>query len=118
MKNEGEKRHGKWILRKTFEKKIPTQIAWREKSPMQDGSGTSGLTNLFESIIGNDKFEEQKKKIKQSDGVVIRSKESMYYYDIFRKFYDNPSSDGKKFYFCCNGCRRIFIKKPRKYKNN
>ena len=26
--------------------------------------------------------------------------------------------DGKKFYFCCNGCRRIFIKKPRKYKNN
>ncbi|MDH3735955.1 MAG: YHS domain-containing protein [Nitrosopumilus sp.] len=26
--------------------------------------------------------------------------------------------DGKNFYFCCNGCRRIFIKKPRKYKNN
>jgi len=26
--------------------------------------------------------------------------------------------DGKKFYFCCNGCRRIFVKKPRKYKNN
>jgi len=26
--------------------------------------------------------------------------------------------DGKKFYFCCNGCRRIFIRKPRKYKKN
>jgi len=26
--------------------------------------------------------------------------------------------DGKNFYFCCNGCRKIFIKKPRKYKNN
>ena len=26
--------------------------------------------------------------------------------------------DGEKFYFCCNGCRQIFIKKPRKYKNN
>ena len=25
---------------------------------------------------------------------------------------------GKNFYFCCNGCRKIFIKKPRKYKNN
>jgi len=25
---------------------------------------------------------------------------------------------GKKFHFCCNGCRKIFIKKPRKYKNN
>ena len=26
--------------------------------------------------------------------------------------------DGKKYYFCCDGCRKIFIKKPRKYKNN
>ena len=26
--------------------------------------------------------------------------------------------DGKNFYFCCNGCRKIFIKKPRKYKKN
>ncbi len=26
--------------------------------------------------------------------------------------------DGKKYYFCCNGCRRIFIKKPKKYKSN
>jgi len=22
--------------------------------------------------------------------------------------------DGKKFHFCCNGCRRIFVKKPRR----
>jgi YHS domain-containing protein len=26
--------------------------------------------------------------------------------------------NGKNFYFCCDGCRKIFIKKPRKYKNN
>ena len=26
--------------------------------------------------------------------------------------------DGKKYHFCCNGCRRIFIKKPKKYKKN
>ena len=25
---------------------------------------------------------------------------------------------GKSYYFCCNGCRRIFIKKPRKWKKN
>ncbi len=47
VKTEEGRKHGKWILRKTFEKKIPFQIAWREKSPMQDGSGTSGLTNFF-----------------------------------------------------------------------
>ena len=26
--------------------------------------------------------------------------------------------DGKTYYFCCNGCRRIFTKKPRKWKKN
>jgi YHS domain-containing protein len=26
--------------------------------------------------------------------------------------------DGKKIFFCCNGCRRIFLKKPRKWKKN
>lgn len=25
---------------------------------------------------------------------------------------------GKMYYFCCNGCRRIFKKKPRKWKRN
>jgi len=24
--------------------------------------------------------------------------------------------DDKKYYFCCNGCRKIFIKKPKKWK--
>ena len=23
--------------------------------------------------------------------------------------------DGKKYYFCCNGCKRIFVKKPKKF---
>jgi len=26
--------------------------------------------------------------------------------------------DGTKYYFCCNGCRKIFSKKPRKWKKN
>ena len=24
--------------------------------------------------------------------------------------------NGEKYYFCCNGCKKIFIKKPKKYK--
>ncbi|HLA22269.1 MAG TPA: YHS domain-containing protein, partial [Nitrosopumilaceae archaeon] len=23
---------------------------------------------------------------------------------------------GKKYYFCCHGCKRIFVKKPNKWK--
>ena len=96
VRTEGDKRHGKWILRKTFEKKIPMQIAWREKSPMQDGSGTAGLSQLFESIIENSKFEKKKKDVQNSDGVIIRTKESMYYYELFKKSYGIPSSSGER----------------------
>ncbi|GDY15912.1 hypothetical protein LBMAG54_07680 [Nitrosopumilaceae archaeon] len=26
--------------------------------------------------------------------------------------------EGKKLFFCCNGCRKIFIRKPKKWKKN
>jgi len=90
VKEEEGKRHGKWILRKTFEKNIPQQIAWREKSPMQDGSGTVGLTSLFDSIVGEEQFVEKKLTVEKTDGVVIRSRESMHYYEIFKKLYGTP----------------------------
>lgn len=90
VKEERGKREGKWILRKTFEKNIPRQIAWREKSPMQDGSGTVGLTNLFDTIIGEEQFVEKKLTVEKTDGVVIKSRESMHYYEIFKKLYGTP----------------------------
>lgn len=90
VRNEGDKRYGKWILRKTFEKNMPKQIVWREKSPMQDGSGTAGLSNLFDSVISDNVFLEKKKKIEETDEVIIRTKESMYYYEIYRNLYGVP----------------------------
>ena len=93
IKEEKGKRYGKWILRKTFEKHIPLQIAWRRKSPMQEGAGTSGLTNLFESIINEESYVERKLTVEKNDEVVIRSRESMYYYEIFKKLYGSPVND-------------------------
>jgi len=90
VKNEKEKRYGKWILRKTFEKYIPQQVTWREKSPMQDGAGTAGLTNLFDSVIAEEKFIEKKLITEKEDGVIIRSRESMHYYKIFKKLFGTP----------------------------
>jgi len=90
VKNEGDKRYGKWILRKTFEKHIPQQIAWRSKSPMQEGSGTAGLTGLFDSIIGEKQFVEKKLTVESKENVVIRSRESMYYFEIFKKSFGSP----------------------------
>ena len=93
VRNEKGKRHGKWILRKAFEKYIPQQIAWREKSPMQDGSGTAGLTNLFNFIIEEEKFVEKKLTIEKEDNVIIRSRESMHYYEIFKKLFGSPANN-------------------------
>ena len=93
IKQEKETRYGKWILRKTVEKYLPPQIVWRKKSPMQDGAGTVGLTNLFESIINEEKFVEKKLTVKKEDNVVIRSRESMYYYEIYKKLYGIPVND-------------------------
>ena len=90
VKEENGIRHGKWIFRKTIENHIPEQIAWRKKSPMQEGAGTVGLTNLFESIINEEKYVEKKLTIEKNDQVVIRSRESMYYYEIFKKLYGTP----------------------------
>ena len=81
---DGEK-FGKWILRETFEKYLPNNITWREKSPMQDGSGTNNLTGLFNTIITDDIFTQKKTRILEEDGVYIRTKESLHYYECFRK---------------------------------
>ena len=80
-----DKKYGKWILRETFEKDLPKNIVWREKSPMQDGSGTNNLTRLFDTIITDEIFSQKKTKILEEDGVYIRTKESLHYYECFRK---------------------------------
>jgi asparagine synthase (glutamine-hydrolysing) len=84
------KKYGKWILRKAFEDKLPKSIVWREKSPMQDGAGTTALTHLFDTVISDKIFELKTKQIKDSDNVKLRTKESLHYYEIYRKYFETP----------------------------
>ena len=90
VKQKDGKTYGKWILRKVFEDKIPEKIVWREKSAMQDGSGTCGLTDLFDSVISDETFEAKKEEIAKTDEVILRTKESMHYYEIYRKYFGVP----------------------------
>jgi len=87
---------GKWILRKAFENTLPTNVIWREKTAMQDGSGTTNLTKLFDSIITNDIFEEKTKKIKKEDNITIRTKESLHYYECYKENFRIPDCKDKK----------------------
>ena len=87
---------GKWILRKAFENNLPSSVIWREKTPMQDGSGTTGLTKMFDSVITDDIYQEKTKKIKSKDGVTIRTKESLHYYELYRENFKVPEYDSNK----------------------
>jgi asparagine synthase (glutamine-hydrolysing) len=100
---EGGKKFGKWILRKTFEDKIPKAIAWRQKSPMQDGAGMQGLTEFFDTTIPDAVFIDRIKKIKEKDGITIRTKESLQYYEIYHKYHTMPESN--EFGAKCTDCR-------------
>ena len=94
---------GKWVLRKAFENTLPDSVIWREKTPMQDGSGTTNLTKLFNSIITDDIFAKKVKKIKSKDGVKIRTKESLYYYELYKENFVIPECrNGKNMCSDCN----------------
>ena len=87
---------GKWVLRKAFENTLPTNVIWRKKIAMQDGSGTTNLTKLFDSIITDDIFTKKVKKIKSECNIKIRTKESLYYYELFKENFIIPECDDKK----------------------
>ena len=94
---------GKWILRKAFENTLPDSVIWRKKVPMQDGSGTTNLTKLFNSIITDDIFAKKVKKIKSKDNVKIRTKESLYYYELYKESFVIPECEnGKNMCSDCN----------------
>jgi len=92
VKEDNGKMYGKWILRKVFENKLPKSVVWREKSPMQDGAGTVALTELFNTVVPDNVFESKTKQILDIDNVSLRTKESLHYYEIYRKYFELPKN--------------------------
>jgi asparagine synthase (glutamine-hydrolysing) len=104
VRRERNRIWGKWILRKAFEKMLPEEIIWRAKTPVEFGSGTSTLSNFFDSIISDAEFDEKKKKYFDEDRVVIRDKEQLFYYEIYRSELGVPHPTDPKCKICpgCN----------------
>ncbi|NVM54208.1 MAG: asparagine synthase [Candidatus Helarchaeota archaeon] len=95
---ENGKIHGKWILRKCYERILPKIITWRIKIPIEVGSGTTTLPNFFNQKISDSKFHEARNKYYNEDSVSIRDKEHLFYYEIYRSTLGIPhpvSMDGK-----------------------
>jgi asparagine synthase (glutamine-hydrolysing) len=103
VKSEGGQVWGKWILRKAFENIIPREIVWRVKAPIEVGTGTTTLPSLFDSRVSDSEFSEKKTRYLNQDRVIIRSKEHLFYYEIYRGTIGVPSAtvSGAKY---CPGC--------------
>ena len=95
------KKYGKFILREMFEGSIPHQIVWRSKSPMQEGSGTQGLTEFFERMTPDGVFIKKIQQIRHDDNITIRTKESLFYYELFKKYHTIKTSSEDS----CPDCR-------------
>ena len=90
VKSERGQVWGKWILRKAFENIVSPEIAWRAKAPIEVGTGTTILPSLFDSRISDLEFSQKKMRYLNEDRVVIRSKEHLFYYEIYRSMIGVP----------------------------
>ena len=69
---------GKWILRKAFEKSLPTEIIWRRKEETDISRGTDKLSRIVSSRMSDEEF----KRISKEVGVT--SPEEAYYYKVLK----------------------------------
>ncbi len=84
-------KYSKWVLRKAYEDAIPTDVIWRPKAPLEEGTGTAVLRTHFNDLIADNEFEEKRKTILEKDGVKIQDKEQLLYYGHFREIFGKPS---------------------------
>jgi asparagine synthase (glutamine-hydrolysing) len=86
------KKYGKLILRVAFEQTIGKRSAWRVKTPIEFGSGTTYLPRYYEAKVKDVAFAQGKKDAASRDGVEIRDKEHLEYYKIYRTMFAPPSA--------------------------
>ncbi|MEA2016025.1 MAG: asparagine synthase-related protein [Actinomycetota bacterium] len=78
-----DKNTGKYILRKMASSYLPEAITWREKDKFWEGSGIEDtLEKKIEDIMTDEEFEKEREL---PGNVMLRNKEEVYYYKIFRK---------------------------------
>lgn len=80
-----ENNMGKVLLRKAFEGCLPDEILWRVKAKFSEGAGSSdSIKNYIEDKITDTEFFNER----VNSPVDIRSKEELFYYRIYKTYYD------------------------------
>jgi asparagine synthase (glutamine-hydrolysing) len=89
------KKFGKLILRVAFEKMIGKRSAWRVKTPIEYGSGTTFLPRYYDSKVKDSSFSRGQKDAASQDKVKIRDKEHLEYYRLYRAMFSPPTALAK-----------------------
>ena len=99
------KRFGKRILREAFSALLPEEIAWRLKTPIEYGSGSTALKHLTEQSVTDSEFERERRRAAMHDSVKLRDKEQYFYYRIYRRSLPPPieRAPGSKICKDCHG---------------
>lgn len=103
--------YGKFFLRSCFQEILGEDIAWRRKEALESGSGIIKVLPYLENSITNEDFLEGFEKAK-NEMVKVRNKEHLFYYRIYRKFFDAPIHQiCDQLIKCkrCSSCNTIFI---------
>ena len=91
---------GKYLLRHAFEKDalIPDNILWREKAAFSDAVGHSLKDDLAEYAASHYTDEEFEEKRKKYTFATPFTKESLFYREIFEKYYPGQAEMVKDFW--------------------
>jgi len=83
----GRETIGKYILRVAFQDLLPPEITWRDKHPIELGSGFNALYKILEELSEG----------KAREGVRFWHKAQPYLYEVFSKFHKiRPPAQGEK----------------------
>lgn len=103
--------YGKFFLRRCFREMLGDEITWRRKEALESGSGINKIIPYLENCISSADFLVGYSKAK-NEGVLIRTREHMFYYQIYRKFFDPPIHqiwEEPDNYKRCPSCNIMFI---------
>jgi len=104
VRDQDGRRQGKWILRKAFEGMLPHEIIWRVKTPIEYGTGTAVFSRILETLISDREFERKVSRYLEEDKVMLRDKEQLFYYEIYRSILGIPRGD-ESYGRTCPKCR-------------
>jgi len=84
-----DRKQEKWVLRKSFEDFLPSEIVWRKKQKFSQGAGSYEImARVADKEISDAEFRREKLI---EDGSILKNKEELLYYRIFRKFFPYDS---------------------------